>query len=115
MDTDKHGYKKSHSSFSASALGNVAGLSHPCSSVFIRGFTPSLVRGPESQDNTLPFQARVLEVQNQPYPQLCDSEVVEHLTTLVICNPLNYFCIDYDRPEYDQIRDKLTDLHCSEH
>ena len=62
------------------------------------------------EGNPLPFQFRVLEVEDYSNTQPCDAEIVQHQSTFVVGDSLNYFCIYNDRIEGDQIWNEQANL-----
>ena len=50
--------------------------------------------GWELKNYSLPFETGVLEIQNQAYPQLRDAEIIQHLPTLMVGDPVNCLCVD---------------------
>ena len=52
----------------------------------------------------------MLEIKDNSDTQLCDPQIVQHQSTLVISNSVNNFCINHDTVECDQVGDKKTDL-----
>jgi hypothetical protein len=52
----------------------------------------------------------VLEIKDNSDAPLCDPQIVQHQSTLVISNSVNNFCINDDTVECDQVGDKKTDL-----
>ena len=49
------------------------------------------------------------EIDDEPDAEGCDPEIVQHLTALMVGNPINHFGIHNHRTERDQVRNKLTD------
>ncbi len=47
------------------------------------------------QENALPFEARVLEVEDQAHSELCNPEVIQHLAAFDICDAVNDLRIHY--------------------
>ena len=35
--------------------------------------------------------------------KLCNAKVIHHLPTLMVCNPIDNFCINNDGPESDEV------------
>src|SRR5436190_10032256 len=64
----------------------------------------------ESENDAFPFQLRVLEIQNHTGPKLRDSQIVQHLPALHVCDPINHLCIHHDRPECNKVGDKQPDF-----
>src|SRR5207247_1070934 len=62
------------------------------------------------KDDAFPFQARMLKVQNESDRKASDAKIVEHLTALVVCDPINYFGVHNNFSVGDQVWDKLTDV-----
>ena len=52
----------------------------------------------------------MLEIKDSSDTQLCDPQIVQDQSTLVISNSVNNFCINDNTVECDQVGDKKTDL-----
>ena len=51
------------------------------------------------------------EVQENPYAEFCDPQVVYHPPTFVVGNPVDYLRINDDRSMRNKVRDELADPH----
>src|SRR5208283_2129868 len=58
------------------------------------------------EDDAFPLQPRVLEVEDQANSQFGDTQVVEHLAALNICNAVDDLCIHDHLIEGNQIGDE---------
>ena len=61
------------------------------------------------QDQSLPFEPRMLEVQDHPDRQSGDSEIILHLSSFVICDPLDGLGIHDQFALHRKVRNILSD------
>jgi len=59
--------------------------------------------GHESENDAFPFQLGVLEIEKHSNAKLCNPQVVQHLPTLHVCNPINHLHINHNTPKSDEI------------
>ena len=72
--------------------------------VFIRVNWPFV-----SQHESLPFEPRMFEIEDDSDRKCGDSEIVEHLPAFMIRNPVNRLRVDDQLPLHYQIRNILSD------
>jgi hypothetical protein len=68
----------------------------------------------ELNDDPFPFQAGVFEIQNQSNPQTCDPEIVYHLTTFMVSDAIDDFCIHDHSAKANQVGHEFADLNSTE-
>ena len=65
----------------------------------------------ESQDDALPFEGSVFEVQHESDAALRDSEIIQHLAAFVVRDSVYNFYINQNGTKNNKVRDKLPDVH----
>jgi hypothetical protein len=62
------------------------------------------------EDDPLPFELRLLEVQDEADPELGDSQIIQHQPAFVVTDAINDFGVDDYCVERDQVGNEESDL-----
>ena len=68
----------------------------------------------ELNDDALPFQSGMLEIQNQSNAQFCDPKIVHHLASFMVCDPVDDLRICDHRTKDNQVWNKFTNFNSAE-
>src|SRR4030095_13840676 len=60
------------------------------------------------QNDPFPFELGALEVEDNANFQAGNAQVVQHLATLMVCDVINHFRVDYHRVERNEVRYVFT-------